>query len=156
MRYKKTQVIMIWLLPLIVIGGLFFPILGYLVIGMMIFLLALSFFKSRYWCWNLCPRGAFLDIVISKMSRNKPVPKIFTKPWFRWAIVVSFVIFLVFRIKTTGGSLLLIGAVFVSMCLITTLISIIIGALTKNRGWCIICPMGTLQSYIGSKNTQKK
>lgn len=34
---KKSQFIMIWLLPLIVIGGLFNPQLGYLVLGMMFF-----------------------------------------------------------------------------------------------------------------------
>ncbi|HDZ76573.1 MAG TPA: 4Fe-4S binding protein [Candidatus Omnitrophica bacterium] len=76
---KKSQIIMIWLLPLIVIGGLFNPMLGYLVLAMMIFLLTLSFFKGRYWCWNLCPRGSFLDIVLSKISVNKALPGFFLK-----------------------------------------------------------------------------
>ena len=72
---KKTQVIMVWFLPLIVIGGLFIPWLGYLVVAMMAFFLALSFFAGRYWCRNICPRGAFLDIVIAKASRNRSFPK---------------------------------------------------------------------------------
>jgi polyferredoxin len=43
----------------------------------------------------------------------------------------------------------MVGAVFVVMCLITTVISIILGVSTKHRGWCAICPMGFLQEKIG-------
>ena len=146
---KKTQVIMIWFLPLIVIGGLFYPLLGYLVLAMMAILLTLAFFKGRYWCWNFCPRGAFLDIVLSKVSLNNPLPKSFLKQWFRWLIFVLFMSFLILRIVLTGGNLVAIGSVFVVMCILTTIISIALGVLTKHRGWCMICPMGTLQEKIG-------
>ena len=146
---KKTQRIMVWLLPLIIIGGFFYPLLGYLVLAMMAFFLTLSFFKGRYWCWNLCPRGAFLDIVMSKLSSNKPVPRIFTKQWFRWLILVAVISLFLWRIIQTGGNLIAIGIVFVTMCLITTLIAIILAIITKHRGWCVICPMGMLQEKIG-------
>ena len=72
---KKAQLITIWLLPLIVIGGFYYPLLGYMVVAMMAFLLVLSYFKKRYWCWNICPRGAFLDIVMSKLTLNKRISK---------------------------------------------------------------------------------
>ncbi|MBU2063408.1 MAG: 4Fe-4S binding protein [Candidatus Omnitrophica bacterium] len=153
---KKTQAVMIWFLPVIVIGGLFYPILGYLVLAMMIVLLSLSFFKGRYWCWNLCPRGAFLDIILSKVSAKKPLPKIFSKIWFRWLIFVLFISFLIIRIIRTGGNLLAIGSVFVIMCLITTIISIILGTIKKHRAWCMICPMGLLQETIGKKSPFNK
>lgn len=146
---KKAQKIMIWFLPLIVIGGLFYSLLGYLVVAMMAVFLTLAFFKGRYWCWNFCPRGAFLDIVLSKISLNKPLPKSFVKQWFRWLIFVLFMIFLAFRIVGTGGNLIAIGSVFVGMCILTTVMSIILGVITKHRGWCVICPMGTLQDKIG-------
>jgi ferredoxin-type protein NapH len=152
---KKTQVIMIWFLPLIVIGGLFYPLLGYLVVAMMAIFLTLAFFKGRYWCWNFCPRGAFLDIVLSKVSLNKPLPKSFVKEWFRWLIFALFMSFLIIRIVRTGGNLVAIGSVFVVMCVLTTIISIILGVLTKHRGWCMICPMGTLQDKIGKIFTHK-
>jgi len=145
---KKTQLIMLWLLPVILIGGLFYPLLGYLVVGMMAFLLALSFFKARYWCWNLCPRGAFLDIVMSKASPHKPVPGVFAKGWFRWAVLVLLMSFLAWRIVRSGGDLIIIGSVFVGMCLITTIISIILAVFTRHRAWCAICPMGFLQEKI--------
>jgi ferredoxin-type protein NapH len=152
---KKSQLVMIWLLPVIVIGGFLNPMLGYLVIGMMAFLLAYSFFKGRYWCNNLCPRGAFLDATLPMVSLKRPVPKIFTKQWFRWSVAALFMAFLIFRIMRSGGSVMAIGAVFVTMCLLTTIISIILGVLTRHRGWCIICPMGTFQEKINSFNRSK-
>lgn len=153
---KKSQLIMVWFLPLIVIGGLFLPILGYLVIAMMAFFLPLAFFKGRFWCWNLCPRGAFLDIVMPKFSLGRNVPKVFTKQWFRWLVFVLFLGFLIWRIIGTGGDLIAIGIVFVSMCILTTLISIILGVFTRHRGWCAICPMGTLQTKLGQMGQQSR
>ena len=152
---KKSQLIMIWLLPSIVIGGLFNPILGYLVVAMMASLLILSFFKGRYWCGNLCPRGAFLDIVLSKFSTKKPPPKLFTKQWFRWLIFVLFISFMIFRISRTGGDFIAIGLVFVTMCLITTIIATVLGILMKHRAWCTICPMGTCQEKISKISHSK-
>ncbi len=142
---------MVWFLPLIVIGGLFNAWLGYLVVTMIAFFLTLAIFKGRYWCWNLCPRGAFLDIVMSNLSAHRPLPKIFVRQGFRWLILVLFMGFVIFRIIRTGGNLLMIGAVFVGMCILTTIISIILGVFTKPRGWCAICPMGFLQEKIGRK-----
>ena len=48
----------------------------------------------------------------------------------------------------------MIGSVFVVMCILTTIISIILGILTKHRGWCAICPMGFLQEKIGKINRE--
>lgn len=152
---KKTQIIMVWFLPLIVIGGLFYPILGYLVVAMMAFFLSLSFFKGRFWCWNLCPRGAFLDLGMAKISPNKPTPKVFSRLWFRWLILGLLMSFLAYRIAVSGGSLMAIGAIFVSVCLMTTIIAIILALIFKSRGWCAICPMGTLQEQIGRLNPNK-
>jgi polyferredoxin len=143
---------MVWFLPLIVIAGLFYPLLGYLVVAMMGVFITLAFFKGRYWCWNLCPRGAFLDIVLSKVSIKKPLPVIFSKQWFRWLVFILFISFLVFRIISAGGNPIVIGAVFVVMCGVTTVISIIMGVFGKHRSWCAICPMGTLQETIGKLN----
>lgn len=126
------------------------PLLGYLVVGMMGFLLVLSVFRGRYWCWNLCPRGAFLDGVLSKVSPKRPLPGFFTKQWFRWTVFGVFMAFLALRL-ISGGNYLAIGAVFVSMCLATTLISIILGLTMRHRGWCAICPMGTLQEKLHKK-----
>ena len=145
---KKTQLIMVWLLPLIVAGGLFVPLLGYLVVAMMAVFLTMSFFIGRYWCWNLCPRGAFLDIVISRTGLKKPVPQIFAQQPFRWLVFIALMTFVAVRLVRSGGNLIAIGSIFVGMCLFTTAIAIILGLLTRHRGWCVICPMGFLQEKI--------
>lgn len=128
---KRTQVVMMGVLPLIVIGGLFYPLLGYLVVSMIAVLLVMSLFRGRYWCWNLCPRGAFLDIVLSKVSLNRPMPRSFAKPAFRWLVFFLFMSFLIFRIMHSGGSLIARGSVFVGMCVVTTSVAIILGVITK-------------------------
>lgn len=152
---KKTQLIAVWGLPLIVIGGLFYPALGYLVLVMIFFFTTLSFFRGRYWCWNLCPRGAFLDIVLSRISCKRPVPRIFFKQHFRWLVFILLMAFLLFRVTRTGGDPVLIGGVFVGMCLLTTIVAIFLAIITKHRAWCMICPMGTLQETIGKVKKQR-
>lgn len=63
--------------------------------------------------------------------------------------------FLAYRIVASGGSLIAVGAIFVSICLITTIIAIILALAFKSRGWCAICPMGTIQDQIGKVNPRK-
>lgn len=149
---KKSQLIMVWFLPLIVIGGLFYPVLGYLVVAMMAFFLPLAFFKGRFWCWHICPRGAFLDLGMARISPKKPTPVVFSGLWFRWLIFGLFMGFLAYRIVMSGGSLIAIGSIFVSICFLTTIISIILALIFKHRAWCTICPMGTIQEQIGKIN----
>jgi polyferredoxin len=96
-----------------------------------------------------------LDVVLSKVSFNKPVPRNFSKEWFRWIIFFLFACFLVYRIINTGGNLFAIGAVFVGVCLLTTIIAIILGVVTRHRSWCAICPMGTLQDKISKLSKYK-
>jgi len=153
---KRSQLILIWFLPIIVIGGLFYPLLGYFVLATMVFFLTLSFFKGRYWCWNLCPRGAFLDIVLSKASLKRPLPGIFAKQWFRYFIFILFIGLFILRLVRAGANPILIGSVFVSMCLLTTGIAIILGIITKHRGWCAICPMGFLQENIAKVSLERR
>ena len=147
---RKSQLLAQVFLPVIVIGGLFFPLLGFLVPAMMAFFLGLSFFKGRYWCWNLCPRGSFLDASIAGLSLKKPLPKKLTLMRSRiFIITISFILSLgiwVFIPKDTAPEA--IGAAFVSICLGTTIVSVILGICTRPRSWCIICPMGTLQGLI--------
>ena len=145
---KLLQSIMVWFLPLIIIGGLFFPILGYIVLFMMIFFITLSYFKGRFWCSHLCPRGAFLDLVLSKWSLKKKLPRIFTDRRFKWAVFGIFMIIFVLQFLLDLKDIFSLGFVFVRMCLITTLIAIFLGLPLRERVWCAICPMGTLQTSI--------
>ena len=151
------QSIMFWFLPLIVVGGLFFPLLGYIVFIMMITMLIRSYFKGRLWCVFLCPRGSFLDILVSRFSLKRNIPRLFTTNKFKIFALFLFMGFFIFRLINAEKSWYAIGFIFVQMCILTTLISIVLGVCTKERCWCTFCPMRTLQTKIASlrkgKNT---
>jgi polyferredoxin len=154
-KKKITQLIMVWFLPLIIIGGFFVPVLGYLVFFMMVFFLTLSYFKDRFWCAYLCPRGAFLDLVLSKFTLKRKIPKIFLRPKIKWIFFIFFIAFFIWQLVITPKDLYAIGFVFVRMCLITTIIAILLGIPLRERAWCVICPMGTLQAKISTFKQRK-
>jgi polyferredoxin len=156
MKPKPLQYLTIWILPLILIGGLFYAPLGYAVVAMMATAMVLSFFAGRYWCWHLCPRGAFLDILVSRITLNRPLPRIFGHRWFRWGIVGVFMAMVTWRLVRAGGDPVKIGMVFVVACILTTVSSLILGIPMKHRGWCVICPMGTLQEQIHKAGRARK
>jgi len=156
MGYKRSQIIMLWLLPVILIGGWFFPAFGLLVLAMIIFFLPLSYYKQRYWCWYLCPRGSFLNIVLPPISLKMNLPKLFSRDWFRWGIFYLLIGFLIFNLLKAGISPVLIGAAFWLMCMLTTGIAIILGLIFKPRSWCVVCPMGTLQEEIGKWGSPRR
>lgn len=150
-KRKRIQLIMWWFLPIVIIGGIFWPYLGFLVMAMMVFFLILSAFRGRYWCGWLCPRGSFLERVFAPLSPKRKIPPVFRNRTFRWSLFAVLMGFMIFRLITSGGALAKIGFVFVTMCIITTVIAIILGLIFKPRTWCAVCPMGTLQGVIGRK-----
>lgn len=144
---KISQLIMLWFLPLIIIGGLFFPLLGYIVFFMMLSFLILSYFRGRFWCSHLCPRGSFLDLVLSKFSLKNKLPNFLTSKKFRWGFFWFFMVFFIFQLIIVPKTIPAIGFVFVRMCLITTIIAVVLGIPLKERAWCAFCPMGTLSYF---------
>ena len=147
---------MVWFLPIIIVGGLILPVLGLIVPAMIVFFMFLSFFQRRYWCWNLCPRGSFLGIVIPYFSRNRTIPSVFAKAWFRAIVFILLIGYLITLLIRADGNIYAIGGAFVMMCLITTSIGVFLGILTKPRCWCVICPMGSLQEIISKMNPKSK
>lgn len=152
---KKTQKFMVWLLPVVVIGGLFWPPLGFLVFGLMLFMLVLAVFRGRYWCGNLCPRGAFLDLVLSRFVSGRAYPRLLTGGRLRWPVVILFFLFFAYRLATVPRTLYGFGFLFVQMCLLTTILAIIMGLATRARAWCVICPMGTIQAKLGARKRSR-
>ncbi|MEN9206964.1 MAG: 4Fe-4S binding protein [Gloeomargarita sp. GMQP_bins_69] len=148
-RYgKPSQWGMVWLFFLIAVGGLFQPLLGYLMLAMMLFIPFEAYFHGRYWCGNLCPRGAFLDIFLARVSPRRPYPRLFRSKLLRWGIFVLVMSGFVVRLSYAWGDWLAVGGVFVSMCVVTSTVAIALGLTYNERAWCAICPMGTLQESI--------
>jgi ferredoxin-type protein NapH len=152
---RRIRSFTVWLLPVVVLGGILFPILGYLVFFMMIFFLVLSYFKGRYWCGNICPRGAFLDMALSRVSLKAGLPDLLRKNWVKPALFLFFMSFFILQFVLAEKNVYSLGFVFVRMCLLTTLIAVVLGVSYHHRAWCIFCPMGFLQGKIGTLNRQR-
>ncbi len=149
-RRKSIQNYMWLLLPAIIFGGLKWSYVGYGVLAMMAFFLGLSIFKGRQWCGWFCPRGSFLERILGKVSLNKRAPRLFKMPAFRWSIFAALMSFMTFRLIRTGGDAAKIGSVFITMCIVTSILAISLGLVFKPRSWCSFCPMGTLQGVLGA------
>jgi len=155
--------IAIGILVAVVIGGLFYPPLGLIAAAMMVALLILSLFRGRYWCGNLCPRGAFLDLIVSRVSPGRQFPGWARSLWLRAGVLVLLMSGFTWSLanlpvanaeEVAGGIYGLIGAVFVRLCLITTLGAIFLALVSQHRAWCAVCPMGTMQHLIDRAATK--
>jgi hypothetical protein len=152
-----------WILvPIIGIGGMFYPLLGLLLLPMMVILLVLSYFKARYWCNNICARSSYMNNVISKVSLFRRVPTFFHSMKFKYGFLIVFFALFFFRIYSVltvfQGWILLekIGFVFASVCLVGALASSVLGIAFVPRTWCSFCPMVTLQAEIFKRGKGKK
>lgn len=148
-RRSLIQHIMAWGLPTIVLGGFVEPKIGLIAGAFMATSLVVSYWKSRFWCGWVCPRGSFLERWISFFTLNRPIPWLLLKPNFRWSVFSILMTLMLVRLTLAASTLDKVGTLFVMLCLGTTMVAITLGALYKPRTWCTFCPMETLQSKIG-------
>ncbi|SJZ44961.1 4Fe-4S binding protein [Selenihalanaerobacter shriftii] len=154
---KKLQIIGTILMFLLGLG-LFNHKIGLIFIAVPIFAVLLSNVVGRFWCGWFCPRGSFLSTIISKVSRNKKIPKFLKSTTFK--AIVATVLLTMFMIALLGynpliqdeSPLVRAGAFMIFVCIVTTvLVAIPLGIIYKPRTWCSFCPVGWLQSAF-SKN----
>ena len=134
---------------LILTLGWKFPIMGYLVVAAMTGVFISGPIAGRWFCGNLCPRGGFLERIISKYSPNKTMPA--------WAnstkVRVGVLLFLFCMVGINGsrdpGNWQHWGYVFWLVCFVTTTAGALMAFFWNARAWCAICPMGTIQSWVG-------
>ncbi|MFT4297646.1 MAG: 4Fe-4S binding protein, partial [Candidatus Woesearchaeota archaeon] len=138
------------------IGGIWYPKLGYFLLIVFALLLAISPFKGRWFCGNLCPRGSFNDFWLGKISLRKKIPRWMKSMWLRIPVFILLMGFMIFRIIQTQGIIDRVGMVFVTMCISTTAIAVILGIAISPRAWCAFCPMGTVQRFIGKNKFKLK
>lgn len=143
-----------WIFTLTVaIGGLWFPALGLFVIPIMVGLMAVSFFKGRYWCGNICPHGSMFDSLLYPITGNKKIPKFFKSKilglgffaLFSFKLISKFIL-----VSSKWGTMVFwqkLGLIFVSSYLMVTIVGGIVSVIFSSRTWCNFCPMGTLQKF---------
>lgn len=148
---KRTfrQLLFWWILPVILIAGWRYPVLGYFIPFCMVAGLGIAAFRGRYWCDWLCPRGSAWDILLARFSFNKKIPAFFRDMKFRVFIMAVLMAALAIQLPRLWPSIDGMGRVFVIMLSITTTVGIILGALTHPRNWCTYCPVGTLGNWLG-------
>ncbi|MGB9132470.1 MAG: 4Fe-4S binding protein [Methanosarcina sp.] len=145
------------LVLIVSIGGLWYPALGYFMLLIFAAIFLSSPFRGRWFCGNLCPRGSLVDFWVSKISKKKKIPAALRSMWVRLPIFFLLMGFMGYRIVNIVGALNTfekIGMVFVTMCLVTTAIAVLLGSYLSPRAWCSFCPMGTAQRLLGGKRYQ--
>ena len=148
-RYKALRYALGALLPLIIVLGYFFPLLGYFLLACMFSAIFVSFFKGRYWCYWACPRGIFYDEYLSKISLKKKIPVFFKHTAFRILWIGILMTMLTFRFIQSGGNVYAVGKALVMILAMTTAIGIILGMYYNTRIWCMFCPVGTMSNWFG-------
>lgn len=133
---------------IVLIGGLFYPKLGYFIPLVFAILLIIAPFRGRWFCGNLCQRGSFLDFWLAPLSRRLKIPAKFRSMWIRVPIFVALMGFMAFRMMQTEGVVDTIGMVFVTSFILTSSFGILFGVAIAPRAWCSFCPMGTVQRII--------
>ncbi|MTI96785.1 MAG: 4Fe-4S binding protein [Firmicutes bacterium] len=141
-----------WLfLPVVVLGGLWFPVLGLLLIPVMLTLAVLGFFGGNVWCGKICPHGSLFDQYAALLSRNRPIPKVLRSLWVRIPAFAWFGYMLgmrLMRVAQLWGELNFwdrLGYIFVMNYLVVTIVGTTLALVISPRAWCNFCPMGTLQ-----------
>lgn len=146
---RRQQWFLLWIMVLTVGLGWKYPLMGYAVPVVIISGLTVSFFRGRYLCGNLCPRGSFVDKVMAHLSPGRDIPPFIRKMGFRWAVVVGLIGFMFYRGFQDPLNPYHWGSVFWTLCAVTTGLAIVLGLLIHQRTWCSFCPIGTLQNIIG-------
>lgn len=147
-RYKKQW----FLLSIVVVTiglGWKYPLLGYSVPLVMITGMAVSVFRGRYVCGNLCPRGAFLDRILRRFSPGKKIPLLIRGMKFRSGVFILLMGFMLFRGLQKPADIMHWGNVFWTMCVVTTILAVFLGFVLNARSWCSFCPIGTVQNLFG-------
>ncbi|NLP41989.1 MAG: 4Fe-4S binding protein [Veillonellaceae bacterium] len=149
---NSSQKYLFWILVVYLVVGLVYPAIGLLAIICMLAPVILAPFKGRYWCGNFCPRGSFYDNVIAKFSPRKSIPAVFRSTGFRIFMVVFIMGVFAIQMYYAWGDVSAMGAVFVRIILITTIVGIVLGVVYHQRAWCSFCPMGTMASWFSAKS----
>ncbi len=138
-----------WILPVILIAGWRYPVLGYFIPFCMLAGIGLAMFKGRSWCNWLCPRGSSFDLVLGRVSRKGKIPLFLRTTPFRILIMAILMGVLLTQLPRFWPSVTGMGRVFVTMLSVTTLVGIVLGIVNHPRNWCTYCPVGSLGNWLG-------
>ncbi len=140
------------LLPIFVVAfslGWKYHWLGFVVPIAMLVGMVGGLLRGRYVCGNLCPRGAFLDRILSKASPKKDIPAFLRHPYLRAFMFVFLIGILTLQISKDPQNLMHWGFSFWLICFVTTILALMLGFIWHYRAWCYLCPIGSFSALVG-------
>lgn len=148
---RIKQLFMSMIFVLVLIGGWFYPFLGYFIPLCMVLGLGIAVSRGRKWCDWYCPRGSFLDYAMSRFSPKKEIPGVLKNFRLRIGVLSVLMIIMLAQIILRWPDPYKIGKFFVTMLTVTTLLGVILALVYHQRSWCFICPIGSMSNWVGRK-----
>ncbi len=139
---------------LFLLGGWFYPFIGFFIPACMIAGVSLATRKGRKWCDWMCPRGSFADAYMKLISPQKTIPHGLRSLPVRIGILTFLMLMLGYQVVRLWPDPYAIGRFLVVLLSVTTVLGVIFALFIHQRTWCYICPIGSLSSLVG-KNREK-
>ena len=136
-----------WLLIGYIVLGWLWPVFGWVLLAYIVGTVLTAFWRGRWWCGHVCPRGNLYLRLLSRYSPHRPIP-----PFLRTFAFRLFVVCLVFTsfgvgIYSVWGDWGAMGHVFWRLIITTTIIGVVLSFIYAPMTWCSFCPMGTLAAW---------
>ncbi|MDP2749557.1 MAG: 4Fe-4S dicluster domain-containing protein [Nanoarchaeota archaeon] len=154
-KRSKIQLVSSSFFILLLLAGLFYPLLGYFAIVCMVSGIVIAIFKGRKWC-DFCPRGSFWDYFVKPFSRNKKIPAVFSKWHTRFFVMMLLMTMFTIQIVKRWPNPYSIGSFFIIFLIITTIVGLLLGLFIQQRTWCRFCPVGSMGNAVGRNKYQLK
>lgn len=150
-RRKLKQFFIGMFFIIILIGGWFYPLLGYFIPLCMALGMGIGCFRGRKWCDWFCPRGSFFDGIIAPISPKRKIPAFFKVVPFRLGMLFLLMAMMTIQIIKRWPDPYKIGMFFVIMLSGTTTLGGILALILHQRVWCCFCPIGSMANWVGRK-----
>ena len=148
-KRRVKQMFLAAVFVLVLMGGWFYPLLGFFIPACMALGLSIAFSRGRKWCDWYCPRGSFWDYVLKPFSPKKEIPLIFKNMVFRISVLTLLMAAMTFQIIKRWPNPYKIGSFFVLLLTVTTGLGIILALFLHQRLWCYLCPIGSISNLAG-------
>lgn len=109
----------------------------------------IAFFKGRFWCNWMCPRGQLYDYLVGRISRHKEYPESLQNSTLQFLIMFFITSLLIYNVAIHWGDWVAVSRIFLVLITFTTIVGIIIGIFYQPRSWCQICSAATITKHVG-------
>jgi ferredoxin-type protein NapH len=135
----------------VLVGGWFYPLLGFFIPLCMVAGIGIGFLKGRKWCDWFCPRGSFFDAFVKPLSPTRRIHPFFKSLTLRLGVLAFLMSMMIVQIVRRWPDPYGIGMFFVLLLTITTVLGIVLALAIHQRTWCCFCPIGSLSNWVGRK-----